>query len=75
MKNRIKNAIIGVLVISNLVTGIIGLSTYNHLHNVKKHDSIAFDDIRHAEESNKTIRIIDKYGNIYIMDKQEGEKI
>lgn len=69
MKNRIKNAIIGVLVISNLVTGIIGLNTYNHLHNVKKRDSIAFDDIRHVEESNKTIRIIDKNGNVYVMDK------
>lgn len=69
MKNRIKNAIIGVLIASNIITGIIGVNVYNNLHNAKKRDSIAFDDIRHAEESNKTIRIIDKNGNVYIMDK------
>lgn len=68
MKNT-KNIIIAILVITNIITSIIGIITYNQNANQKNKASIAFDDIRHANENSKEIQIIDKDGNIYVMDK------
>ena len=67
MKNT-KNIVIAILVITNIISGIIGIITYQNA-NQKNKASIAFDDIRHTSEHSKEIQTIDKNGNIYVMDK------
>lgn len=67
MKN-IRNIIIAILIITNIVSGFVGIITYQNA-NQKNKASIAFDDIRHANENSKELQIIDKNGNIYVMDK------